>query len=162
MKWKTALLQAVELQRDPSREEIECEMQRQKPRKKQPVGISNVSHISASASRVQVPSPSLEMEVKSMKRDFYTRMDGMEAHVKAIMTALNIPVVEDRNTSNVQRPSSFEQRQSTPNMDSMAPDQSTGENMITSQRLGGLQQSTSECLLDSVRFSTEFILNLLW
>ena len=119
-----------------------------------------MSHTSASGSRVHLPSASLEMEVKSMKRAFYTRMDGIEASVKAIMTALNIPVVEDRNTSNVQRPSSFEQRHSTPNMDSMAPDQSIGENIITSQRLGGLQQSTLEWLLNSVRFSTECILNL--
>ena len=94
MKWKTVILQVVELQRDPSREEIEYEMQRQKPCKKQPVSTSNVSHISASASRVQVSSPSLELEVKSMKRDFYTQMDGIEPSVKAIMTDLNIPIVE--------------------------------------------------------------------
>ena len=150
------------MQRDPSHEEIEYEMQRQKPRKKHSIGTSNVSHTSASGSRVHLPSASLEMEVKSMKCAFYTRMDGIEASVKAIMTALNIPVVEDRNTSNVQRPSSFEQRHSTSNMDSMALDQSTRENMITSQRLGGLQQSTSEWLLNLVHFSTECILNLVW
>ena len=90
--------------------------------------------------------------VLSMKHNFYTRMDGIEASVKTIMTALNIPVLEDRNTCNVQRPSSFEQQQSTPNTDSMAPDQSTRENMITSQILGGLHQSTSECLLNSIAF----------
>jgi hypothetical protein len=101
-------VQAVELQRDPSREEIELEMLRQKSRKKQPVGTPNVSHISASGSGVQEPSTSLAMEFKSMKCDFYARMAGMEASMKAIMTALNIPVVPDPNTYNVQQPSSFE------------------------------------------------------
>ena len=72
------------------------------------------------------------------KSDFCIRMDGIKAIVKAIMTTPNIPIVEERNTTNVERPSSFEQRQPSPNMDSMAPDQSTGKNMITSQRLGGL------------------------
>jgi hypothetical protein len=154
MIWKTVLLQAVELQRDPSREKIESEMQRQKARKKQPVGTSNVSHISAGASQVQMPSPSLAMEVKCLKRDFYTRMSGMEANVKAIMTALKIPVPVETNICNVQRPLSILQRHSTPNMDNIAPDQSTGENMTASQRLGGLQHSTSEYLLKSVRVST--------
>ena len=147
------LLQAVGLQRDPSREEIEPEMQRQKARKKQHVCTSNVSHISAGASQMQMPSPSLVMEVKCLKRDFYTRMSVVEANVKAIMTTLNIPVPIDTNICNVQRPSSILQRHSTPNMDSIAPDQSTGEIMIISQRLDGLQQSISECLLKSVRAS---------
>jgi hypothetical protein len=154
MIWKTVLLQAVELQRDPSREKIESEMQRQKARKKQPVGTSNVSHISAGASQVQMPSPSLAMEVKCLKRDVDTRMSGMEANMKAIMTALNIPIPVEINICNVQRPSHILQRHSTPNMDNIAPDQSTGENMTASQRLGGLQHSTSEYLLKSVRVST--------
>ena len=148
------LLQAVKLQRDPNREEIESEMQRQKVRKKQHVGTLNVSHISAGASQVQLPSPSLGMEVKCLKRDFYTRMNTMEANVKAIMTFLNVPVPVDPNICNVHQPSSTMQRHSTPNMDSMAPDQSTGENMTTSQRLDELQQRKSECLLKSVRVST--------
>ena len=101
------LLQAVELQRDPSREEIESGMQRQKARKKQHVGTSNVSHISASASQVQMPSSSLAMEIKCLKRDFYTQMSGMEANVKATMTTLNILVPIDTNICNVQRPSSI-------------------------------------------------------
>jgi hypothetical protein len=108
-------VQAAELQRDPSREEIELEMLRPKSRKKQPAGTPNVSHISGSGSGIQEPSTSLAMEFKSMKRDFYTRMAGMEASMKAIMTALNIPAVPDPTTSNVQQPSSFEQLQSTPN-----------------------------------------------
>jgi hypothetical protein len=111
MKCKRVLVQAAELQRDPSREEIELEMLREKSRKKQPVGTPNVSHISGSGSGVQEPSTSLAMEFKSMKRDFYTRMAGMEASMKAIMTALNIPVVPDPNTCNVQQPSSFEHLQ---------------------------------------------------
>lgn len=130
---KTVLLQAVELQRDPSREEIESEMQWQKARKKQPVGCSNVSHISAGASQAEMPSPSLAMEVKFLKRDFYTRMSAMEAHVKAIMQHLNVPVPVDTNICNVQPQSSIPQKHSTPNMD-----------------FSGLQQSTSECLLKSV------------
>jgi hypothetical protein len=138
MKCKRVLVQAAELQRDPSREEIEYEMLRQKSRKKQPVGTPNVSYISGSGSGAQVPSTSLAMEVKSMKRDFYTRMAGIEASMKAIMTALNIPIVPDPNTCNVQQPSSFEQRQSTPN---------TG---------------ITECLLNSVRFFPELNRNLHW
>ena len=108
-------MQAAELQWDPSCEEIEVEMLRQKSRKKQPMGTPNVSHISSSASGVQHPSTSLAMEFKSMKRDFYTRMTRMEASISKIMTALNIPVVPDPTTGNVQQPSSFEQRLSTPN-----------------------------------------------
>ena len=111
MKCKTILLQATKLQRDPSCEEIEYEMlRRQNASKKQPVGTPNVSHISGSESGVHVSSSSLAMKVKSMKHDFYTRMAGIEVSVKAIMTALNIPVVENRNTCNVQQPSSFKQR----------------------------------------------------
>ena len=147
------LLQAAELQRDPSRAEIESEMQRQKARSKQPVGCSNVSHISAGASHAEMPSPSLAMEVKCFKREYHARMSAMEANVKAIMTFLNVPVPVDTNIGNVQRPSSILHKHSTPNMDSMAPDQSMGENMITSQRLGELQHSTSECLLKSVGVS---------
>ena len=138
MKCKTVLVQAAKLQRDPSREEIEYEMLRQKSRKKQPVGTPNVSHIYGSRSGVQVPSTSLTMEVKSMKRDLYTQMIGIEASMKAIMTALNIPVVPDPNTCNVQQPSSFEQRQSTPN---------TG---------------STECLLNSVRLFPSINWNLHW
>ena len=131
-------MQAAELQRDPSREEMEYEMLRQKSRKKQPVGTPNVSYISGSGSGAQVPSTSLAMEVKSMKRDFYTRMAGMEASMKAIMTALNIPVVPDLSTCNVQQPSSFEHLQSTPN---------TG---------------STECLRNLVRFFPFYYMNLLW
>ena len=130
-------------------------MQRQKVRKKQHVGTSNVSHICAGVSRVQMSSPSLVMKVISMKRGFYTRRNGIQASVEAIMTALNIPVPIDPNICNVQRRSSILQRQSTPNMFSMAPDQSTGEYMTASQRLGGLQQSTSECLLKPIRVSIQ-------
>ena len=144
------LLQAAELQRDPSRAEIESEMQRQKARSKQPVGCSNVSHISAGASHAEMPSPSLAMEVKCFKREYHARMSAMEANVKAIMTFLNVPVPVDTNIGNVQRPSSILHKHSTPNMDSMAPDQSTGENMTHSQRVGGPQRSTSDCLLKSV------------
>ena len=115
MQCKRVLVHAAELQRDPSREEIELEMLRQKSRKKQPACTPNVSHISGSASGVQQPSTSLAMEFKSMKRDFYPRMAGMEASISKIMTALNIPVVPDSTTGNVQQPSSFEQRLSTPN-----------------------------------------------
>ena len=131
-------MQAAELQRDPSREEIELEMLREKSRKKQPVSTPNVSPISGSGSRVQEPSTSLAMEFKSMKRDFYTRMAGMEASMKAIMTALNIPVVTDPNTCNVQQPSSFEHRQSTPNT------------------------ASTECLRNLVRLFPALYLNFLW
>ena len=65
-------MQAAELQRDPSREEIELEMLRQKSHKKQLVGTPNVSHLFGSESGVQDPSTSLAMEFKSMKHDFYT------------------------------------------------------------------------------------------
>lgn len=136
-------------------------MQRQKPRQKQPAGTSNVSHISASARHRQDPTSSLELEMKSMKRDFYTQINGIEASVKLIMTALNIPVVEGRNTSDVQRPSSMVLRQSTPKVDNVAPDPSTGENMYPSQRLGGLQQSTFEWVEKPVSFSTEQLLVVL-
>ena len=104
LNWKTVLLHVIELQRDPSREEIESEMQRQKARKKQLVGTSNLSHISAGASQMQMPSPSLAIEVKCLKREFYTRMSTMEANVKAIMTFLSVPVPVDTNICNVQRP----------------------------------------------------------
>ena len=127
------LVQAAELQRDPSREEIELEMLREKSRKKQPVGTSNVSHFSGSGSGVQEPSTSLAME-----RDLYTRMTTMEASMKAIMAALNNPLILEPNICNVQQPSSFEQRQLTPN---------TG---------------STECLPKSVRFFPAFNLNLFW
>ena len=104
------LVHAAELQRDPSRKEIELEMLREKSRKKQPVGTPNVSHFYGSGNGVQEPSTSLAMEFKSMKRDLYTQMTGMEASMKAIMAALNIPLVLEPNTCNVQQPSSFEQR----------------------------------------------------
>ena len=113
-------------------------MLRQKFRKKHPVGTPNVSHISGSGSGVQEPSTSLAMEFKSMKRDFYTRMAGMEANMKAIITTLNILVVPDPNARNVQQPSSFEHRQSTPN---------TG---------------STKCLRILVRFFLALYLNLLW
>ena len=95
-------------------------------------------HISSSGSGVQEPSTSLAMEFKSMKRDFYTRIAGMEANMKAIITALNILVIPDPNTRNVQQPSSFEYRQSTPN---------TG---------------STECLRNLVRLFLALYLNLLW
>lgn len=88
------LLQALDLERTPTRAELEMELQRPKGYAKQRVPSSRMSDISAGASRPQCRSPSSQVTDVALQRDMDIRLGGLEASMKLILEHLQIPQVK--------------------------------------------------------------------
>jgi hypothetical protein len=88
------LLQALELERSPTREEIEHELARVKGAGKRKVGSMDISDMSASASKQQERSPSSQVSKISTERDLHARIGGLEENMKLILQHLRIGEVK--------------------------------------------------------------------
>jgi hypothetical protein len=84
------LLQALELERTPTRAELETELQRPKGYAKQRIPSSHMSDISAGASRLEHRSPSSCVTDVALQRDMDIRLGGLEASMKLILEHLQI------------------------------------------------------------------------
>lgn len=93
-KWKTILMQTIELDRVPTREEIEMELQIRKGDEIRKVGTSHMSVISYERNKFDRNSPSNHMANMGQDRDVYTYMEGLENNMKFILIAFNITRVE--------------------------------------------------------------------
>jgi hypothetical protein len=86
------LLQALELERIPTRAEVEAELHRPKGYGKQRLPSSHMSDISARGSRPEGKSPSSHVTEVVVQRDIDMRLGGLEASMKLILEHLQIPL----------------------------------------------------------------------
>jgi hypothetical protein len=86
------LLQALELERTPTRAEVEAELHRPKGYGKQRLPSSHMSDISARGSRPEGKSPSSHVTEVVVQRDIDMRLGGLEASMKLILEHLQIPL----------------------------------------------------------------------
>ena len=88
------LLQALELEKSPTRAELETELQRLKGYAKFRIPSSHMLDISAGASRPDYRSPSSRVTDVAVQRDMDIRLGGLEASMKLILEHLQIPQVK--------------------------------------------------------------------
>jgi len=90
----------VKLERTPTLEEIEVELQLRKDDAIRKAGKSHMSDGSRGGGKVDLGSPSSLVSHMGEDRGLLKRMDGLQESMKLIMTTLNIGGVENRRTRN--------------------------------------------------------------
>jgi hypothetical protein len=88
------LLQALELERSPTRAELETELQRPKGYAKHRIPSSHMSDVSGGGTQPECRSPSSRVTDVAVQRDMDIRLGGLEASMKLILQHLQIPQVK--------------------------------------------------------------------
>ena len=91
MSLKSLLLQALDLDRSPTREELEIEIGRCKGSVKRKGGYSGASELSWWRTEQDYPSPPSRTSERTVEQNLGKRLGGLETALQHIMSHLNIP-----------------------------------------------------------------------
>ena len=95
---KTILIQVIELDRAPTREEIKMELQRRRGNETQKTRTNHIFVVSCRGSKFDCNSMSNRLTNMGQDRDLYTHIEGLENNTKLILVAFNIIGVENTRT----------------------------------------------------------------
>ena len=95
-----ACRQSCELERAPTRSDIEMELKQRRDDAARKAGKSHVSDGSRGGAKADVGSPSSRVSHMGEDRGLLARMEGLEESMKLIMAALNIGGKENRKNTN--------------------------------------------------------------